>query len=84
MKKKNRVYESITRHPVGPFSVRVWRQEDRLTFSGSHAVMALLNTIDPEGGPKAIAKALDAMPGVNAYEITMSNGNGAVVYPDWP
>ena len=84
-----RIYESMTKVFVGPFTVRVWRQESEPMFGPSAPVEEALaplqevQTRRPIYGNEII-KVLDAVDGVNAYEILSPDGHGLVVYTDWP
>lgn len=87
--KPNRCYESMTRIKVGDYTVRVWMTETYL-FNGPHPfiISALKTGALKALGKKlpavhAIAKILDALNNVAAYEILDKNGNGCIVYPDW-
>ena len=79
----NRVTETMTRLTVGPWMVRVWRQTPRMELGPDQEVQQVLwNLINP--APADIADALDQLSGMNAYEILNADGNGALVYPNWP
>jgi len=82
----NRIYESMTRIQHYQFTVRVWCRETEFNWrdkSGprSEIVEALEHL---PASPLLIAETLDAFSEVSAYEILDENGNGAIVYPDWP
>lgn len=86
-----RVYESMTKVVLGPnLVVRVWCTEKSLFREGPRAMV--YEALQPFRGAyewprdmENVAKALDALgSSVAAYEILDSNGNGIVVYNDWP
>lgn len=87
----SRVYESMTRARVGPFTVRVWKNENDFVFGPNRVVKRELGFLHQRSDrylvvqlPEQIKQILETIPGVNAYEILDAQGDGALVYPDWP
>jgi hypothetical protein len=88
------VYESMTKLHVGRFLVRVWRAESGLKDSYEHAnrdlyeVAKLLNNKWVENlfviQPTEVANEYLKLDRINAVEVLDADGNGMVVYPDWP
>jgi len=77
------IYESMTAIECGLYEVRVWGKavsfDDAITHRADIVVALqkhfLLNDI---------RKTLDRLPMIAAYEITVSDGRGVVVYKEWP
>jgi hypothetical protein len=86
---KNRQYESMTRVPLTYWTVRVWCTEPCYRLGPSPEIAtAVLDAATKSkytgDVPVDVALALDRIENVAAYEIVDLNGNGAVVYTDWP
>ena len=80
-----KIFESMTRLEVGGYTVRVWRQEEGFVSGPSWEVteaLKIFEVVVPSVG--AISEVLEAIGRVNAYEVLDKNGNGLVVYTDWP
>lgn len=78
-----RVIESMTSFVIHPCHIRVWRQESDVqkTYDNEDIIAAVVafgsrNIVE-------IAQLVAVMPRVNAVEVT-SNGQGILIYPDWP
>lgn len=79
----------MTRVPLAHWTVRVWTTEDHIVVGPDSDVVeaVLCAAIDAplvDDQPAFVARALDQMERVAAYEVVDLNGNGAVVYRDWP
>lgn len=85
-RKRNTVYEVMTRRVLGPFVVRVWSKADRFTMGPDPAVLKALTHVGTATETSLIltslTDALDAL-SVEAYEITTAYGHGGLCYPDW-
>lgn len=79
----NRVYESMTRVQVGPYTVRVWRTEASLTSADNSDLREALRYANPYGAPEEIVRIVEALPRIAAVEVLDHNGNGGILYPDW-
>jgi len=83
---KNRIYESMTRIVHGGYTIRVWTRESEFQWrdkSGPRIeIVEAIESLPPS--PTQIAHTLDTFEDVSAYEILDAEGNGAIVYPDWP
>lgn len=84
------IYESMTK-AVGPFTVRVWREEPRRTIGGIEPVKQVRWDLSRsfDMGARVLsadltADCLESVPRVSTYEITDRFGNGGVVYVVWP
>lgn len=79
----NRIYESMTRVQLGEYTIRVWQiEKGTITNGPDRYITEALNVCPPS--VLLISETLDQFPDVSAYEILDANGNGAIVYPDWP
>jgi hypothetical protein len=85
----NILRESMTKvQTIMPyFTVRVWREEP-LDAVVDHAELGLqIQAIAREGVDVTdveLAKKILALPRMNAVEVLKHNGNGTVLYRDWP
>ncbi len=87
---KRILIESMTRHLVANFVIRCWREEEpdfniENTIKEVQGILLRLrlsqhDSISIEEIAKHILESVDRM---NAVEILL-NGNGIVVYSDWP
>lgn len=89
MPKTNPVFESMTRLPLGPYTVRIWRTEDSLgeAFHPDREKMLaeIQNLAHAETlGPLTILAKIGAMDRVAAVEVLDATGNGGLYYPSWP
>lgn len=82
-RKKNRVHETMTRAWVGLRTVRVWTSAKGFEYGPNPAVLNALTPLHDNTPPHVIAKVLDELPDVSAFEILDESGHGGVVYPDW-
>ena len=77
------IYESMTAIECGTYKVRVWGKavsfDDAITHRAD-IVVALQRCVLL----KDIQKTLDRLPRIAAYEITVADGRGVVVYKEWP
>jgi hypothetical protein len=81
----NILRESMTRHFSSPYTIRVWRQEELGgKVDNSDLREAITAAHKKVGGPFEIAKAVLAVPRVNAVEVLLPYGDGEVLYRDWP
>lgn len=79
-----RIVESMTRIAVGSYVIRVWRNEDELRssydnqdlikFCGDNSAMPIHD----------LAQAVSLLESVNAVEVLTGDGNGVLIYPNWP
>jgi len=79
-----KVIESMTRVAVGDYIIRVWRNEPVLdgSYDNSDIKNACL-----DGQSLAIdelAYKVSKMSRVNAVEVLYPNGDGVLIYPEWP
>lgn len=91
------VLETMTRYRYAKYTVRVWRDctppppfinaFTAFTMGPDPEVEAKCRWIEKEGlagNPPAIAFSLFELPRVNAVEVLDPDGNGGLVYPEWP
>ena len=83
--------ESMTtlRVPQEAWTIRVWREEEELqeTYDNrdlSGAVFEFIRQDVPFRRKMVLAELLAALPRVNAVEVKDADGNGLVVYKNWP
>lgn len=92
-----RVIESMTRcvwkWGFRTFVVRVWRQEETLDKHDNNDILylvmdrtkSLLDDTDDKQPPyKQLIEDIAKLPRINAIEIVDENGNGVVLYTEWP
>lgn len=85
----NILRESMTKvQTIMPyFSVRVWREEP-LDAEVDHEELAeQIKALARDGidlTPVGLAKKILELPRMNAVEVLKHNGNGTVLYRDWP
>jgi hypothetical protein len=85
-----RVYELMRRVSVGPLTIRLWIDADDgpCEMCEEHAdelALCASTLADEEDEPMVLAEKLaNTLQGLNAVEVTDENGNGGLVYPDWP
>lgn len=77
----------MTRVPCGNLTIRVWREVSWNVFDVCHrdiikSVSGLASTVIRD--KKELAAMILEMPLVNAVEVLDSEGNGEVLYKDWP
>ena len=84
-----RVYELMRRVAVGPLTIRMWIEaegccEECEEFADEVALCAS-TLADEDDYPLALAEKLaNTLQGLNAVEVIDDDGNGGLVYPDWP
>jgi hypothetical protein len=84
LRRKNPVYETMTRYATGKWIIRVWREEPEYHTGPDKEVLAILErTVWRGSTPEAITHYLGELPRVSAVEIVDSRGNGGLFYPDW-
>lgn len=78
--------ESMTKFRLPDRTIRIWRQEqDAHQYSPVRPVVlqqAVCTSADTTIDDMALA--LVKLPGVNAVEVVDLDGNGVVLYADWP
>ena len=92
-----RVIESMTRcvwkWGFRTFVIRVWRQEESLSLWDNDDIKQLIewkcrtaDDIDPTTRPphEQLIEDIARLPRINAIEIVDENGNGVVLYTEWP
>jgi len=85
-----RVYELMRRVAVGPLTIRLWIDGDKGPCEHCEALadelaLCAATLADEEDDPLVLAEKLaNTLNNLNAVEVTDSNGNGGLVYPDWP
>ena len=79
----NRVYESMTRHYVGAYTVRVWRDEKSLEPGNNDDIRAALDYAPLNATAPDLVALVEALPRVVAVEVLDDDGNGILLYPDW-
>ena len=79
-----RIDEMMTKVRCGRYTIRTWTQVPSFRFGPDADVQVALRLLGDNPERRAITTALDAVPNMNAYELLDEDGNGALVYPDWP
>jgi hypothetical protein len=82
-----RVYESITQYThVDGRQVRVWRAEKSAAKAKDSFIEAVTSTfaMHVHQDLRTIAEALARLDGVAAVEAKGPDGNGLVIYTEWP
>jgi len=85
-----RVYELMRRVAVGPLTIRLWIDGDEGPCEhceelADELALCAATLADEEDDPLVLAEKLaNTLNNLNAVEVTDSNGNGGLVYPDWP
>lgn len=86
----NLLLESMTPVTVGPYSVRLWREEmlplldDKRHAFDKSEIMRVANGLSGDEGPLKIARTFIALPRMNAVEVLDPERHGIVLYRDWP
>lgn len=80
-RRKNPVYESMTRWTVGNHTIRVWREEPFYTVGPDEEVVNKI--LKWRRDINRIVYAVGSMPRVAAIEVLDQHGNGGLFYPDW-
>lgn len=97
IRRGRRVIESMTRFTVFCWKIRVWREEASLAAKPDNADLEKAAWLAWEDASKLHSRdplnvhvgnllllALEKLPRVNAVEVVDNNGNGHVLYPEWP
>jgi hypothetical protein len=86
-----RVYELMRKVSVGPLTIRLWVDADgdvpcEMCEQNADEIALCASTLaDEDDDPLALAeKLVNTLAGLNAVEVVDANGNGGLVYPDWP
>lgn len=85
-----RVYELMRKVSVGPLTIRLWIDADDgpcecCEENADELALCASTLADEEDDPLVLAEKLaNTLKGLNAVEVTDENGNGGLVYPDWP
>lgn len=86
-----RVYERIERRDYNNFRIRMWcavsTLEDDIKWSVRRALTEAIRALHGDNGAQdidGIAEKLSQLSFCNAVEVTSANGNGVVIYPEWP
>ncbi len=85
-----RVYELMRRVSVGPLTIRLWIDADdglceQCEEHADEVALCAATLADEEDDPMVLAEKLaNTLRGLNAVEVLDSNGNGGLVYPEWP
>jgi len=83
LRRKNPVYETMTRYPFCGWTVRVWREEPKLTSGPDPEVWQVCDRTFETDNLKPLFVALAKLPRIAAIEVLDPNGNGGLFYPDW-
>lgn len=82
---KYAVIESMTKIVHNGFTIRVWRDQSTVKdYYNNVDLVALFITKGPPITMASIVEALAKLDRVNAVEVTDADGNGTVVYTEWP
>lgn len=78
--------ESMTKLHVRGWTFRIWREEPKLEHVRSREELdaAFVHAASVESAAVAIAVRMFNIDRVNAVEFVDTNGNGTVIYKDWP
>ena len=85
-----RVYELMRRVSVGPLTIRLWIDADaalceQCEEQADELALCAATLADEEDEPMVLAEKLaNTLRNLNAVEVLDDNGNGGLVYPDWP
>jgi hypothetical protein len=81
----NLLLESMTPLQIGPYAVRVWREETRGSKEFQKGdIFRLAHMLSGTSNPERIAEQLIGLPRVNAVEVLDPEKHGVVLYRDWP
>ena len=85
VRRKNPVYETMTRYTFCGWTVRVWRETTRSEFGPDLEVQTLLQRHFSltARDRKCVIDKIAGLPDVAAIEILDPDGNGGLFYPDW-
>ena len=85
-----RVYELMRKVLVGPLTIRLWIDADdglceQCEERADEIALCASTLADEEDPPMLLAEKLaNTLQGLNAVEVLDDEGNGGLVYPDWP
>jgi hypothetical protein len=85
-----RVYELMRRVSVGSLTIRLWIDADeglceQCEELADELALCAATLADEEDEPMVLAEKLaNTLRNLNAVEVLDGNGNGGLVYPDWP
>lgn len=85
-----RVYELMRKVSVGPLTIRLWIDADdglceQCEERADEIALCASTLADEEDPPMLLAEKLaNTLQGLNAVEVLDDEGNGGLVYPDWP
>lgn len=83
-RRKNPVYETMTRYAYCGWTVRVWRESSEFKEGPDDEVLSLLNRhFTWACSRKEVIRIIGRLPRVSAIEILSGEGNGGLFYPDW-
>lgn len=81
----NILKESMTRFTVHRFTIRIWREEPTPYEQVNNLdLFQAIACLTPEITEEKAARAILIVPRVNAVEVLNEDGNGVVLYRDWP
>ena len=81
----NLTYESMTRFLYGGFTIRVWKEESAESVRNPDPMfIGLLVGCKSNACPTDIAEIIIGSDGVAAVEVVDGEGDGTVIYKDWP
>jgi len=84
MKRKNPVYETMTRSAFCGWHIRVWREEPEYKPGPDEEVLVAIEKYFVWGcDRKEAINKVGSLPRVAAIEILNPQGNGSLFYPDW-
>ena len=83
---KPAVIESMTTFTICGLVCRVWRQEERVqSYYDNHDLFEAAQELGPARTTIApLAELLSKRVRVNAVEVKDAQGNGVVIYQEWP
>lgn len=82
--KKIRVIESMTKLSVLEKTIRVWRAESVLRDAYDNSDLQAICSVNMHLPIHVIAETIAKQPRVNAVEVLSGDGNGVLIYPEWP
>ena len=83
-RRKNPVYETMTRWTGYGWTVRVWQDSPYLRFSPDYGIIYHLDLArDSEDVLRIVGNLHEQFPNIAAIEALDARGNGGLFYPDW-
>ena len=85
-----RAYELMRKVAVGPLTIRLWIDADdgpceQCEERADELALCASALADEDDVPLLLAEKLaNTLLGLNAVEVLDADGNGGLVYPDWP